>query len=96
MLAADVAADVAAVSDGSLVLDGEADARVGGALGGERESSLRRDCLNPGILVAFVLQKRTRRGLRRRERKSKTGAFSSLRYSNARDTANVLHALGKI
>jgi hypothetical protein len=69
---------LAAVSDGSLAPDGEADARVGGALGGERESSLRRDCLSLGILFAFVLQKRTRRGLGRRERKSKAGAFSFL------------------
>lgn len=47
-----LAADVAAVSDGSLALDGEADARVGGALGVERENSLRREHL--GILVAFI------------------------------------------
>jgi hypothetical protein len=68
------------VSDGSLALDGEADARAGGALGGERESSSRKNCRNLGILVAFVLQKRTRRGLGRRERKSKA-AFSFLQYS---------------
>ncbi len=68
------------------MLDGEADARVGGLLGGERESSLRRNCLVLGILVAFDLPKRTRRV--RLERRSKEGAFSFLSYSNAQDTAN--------
>lgn len=62
-----LAADVAAVSDGSLAPDGEADARDE-ALGGERENRLRIHCLNLRIIVAFVLQKRTRRGLGRRER----------------------------
>lgn len=69
-----LAPDVAAVTDSSLALDREADARVDGALGGERESSLRRDCLIPGILVTFALQKRTRRGLGRLE-KIQSGGF---------------------
>jgi hypothetical protein len=40
------------VSNGSLALDIEANTRVSGALGGERESSLYRE--NLGILVAFI------------------------------------------
>ena len=74
-----LAAGVAAVSDGSLEPDGEeADARVGGALCDERGNSLRTLYRNPDFLVAFILQKQTRRGLGRREKRSKAGAFSSL------------------
>jgi hypothetical protein len=69
-----LAADVAAVSDGSLALDGEADARVGGALGGEWERSLCRNCLTPCILVAFVLQQPGKKKIRKtREKNPKPG-----------------------
>lgn len=91
-----LAADVAAVSDGSLALDGEADARVGGALDGERDNSSRRDCLNLGILVAFVLQKRTRRGLGRRERKSKPGLSASFNTHGTTPRPALQNAPGKI
>jgi hypothetical protein len=65
-----------AVSDSSLALDWEADDRVGGALGGERESSLRRDCLNLGILVAFVLQSGQEEDWEDDRENPKPGAFS--------------------
>jgi hypothetical protein len=88
-----LAADVAAVSDCSLGLDGGADARVGGALGGERENSLR-SRLNVGILVSFILRTRTRRGLAGRERKSKA-AFSFLQYSMHGQRTTLQNAPGK-
>jgi hypothetical protein len=54
------------VSNNSLALDKEANTRVSRALGGERESSLRRE--NLGILVTFICKVDKKRIRKMREK----------------------------